>query len=109
MVGLLLRQSYLQTKELAGAQLPSESRSLDLDGDYVQASLSILSLVLAIYLAGFMIALPVFTVIYLRMHKESWMLSLGLALLLSAGTYLLFVRLLSIPLYPGVVSSGSVF
>ena len=109
MVGLLLRQTYLQTKELAGAQLPSDIRSLDLDGDYVQASLSILSLVLAIYLAGFMIALPIFTVIYLRMHKESWMLSLGLALLLSAGTYLLFVRLLSIPLYPGVVSSGSIF
>jgi len=108
MVGLLLRQSYSQFKELAGAQVLIDSRSLGLDGDYLKASLSILSLVLAIYLVGFMIALPVFTVMHLRMHKESWMLSLGLALLLSAGTYIVFARLLSIPLYPGVVSSGSI-
>ena len=108
MVGLLLRQSYSQVKELAGARLLFDSRSLGLDGAYLKASLSILSLVLAIYLVGFMIALPVFTVMHLRMHKESWMLSLGLALLLSAGTYIVFARLLSIPLYPGVVSSGSI-
>ena len=74
----------------------------------MRAALSILCLVLGIYLVGFTLVLPVFTVVYLRIHKESWMLSLSLALVLSVTTYFLFAQLLSVPLYPGVLLGGSI-
>ncbi len=106
MIGLLSRELYSQTKQFTWAQVKSELRP----GQYassMRASLSILCLVLGIYLVGFTFVIPVFTVVYMRIHKESWMLSLSLALLLSLTIHFLFAQLLSVPLYPGILLGGS--
>jgi hypothetical protein len=64
-----------------------------------------IALVLAIYLIGFYIAIPVFCFIYLKRHSRNWITSL-----LVAGTFVLFIylvfnTLLKTTLYRGVIFS----
>jgi hypothetical protein len=61
-------------------------------------------LAVAILLFGFWLTIPVFVIVFLRTHeRESWRLTLGLALGVWAALYLVFDRLLEILVHRGFV------
>jgi len=58
----------------------------------------------AIYLFGFMVGIPLFIFLFLKLWaKESWTLSIGLALAVSIVVYVAFVYLLRVPLHSGLL------
>lgn len=62
------------------------------------------ALAVSIILFGFWLTIPVFVIVFLRAHeRESWRLTLGLSLGVSATLYLIFDRLLEIILHQGFV------
>ncbi len=56
-----------------------------------------------IFTAGFLIAIPVFTLAYMRIKKESWLLSTLSSIGLTAGVYLAFVIGTESYLYEGLL------
>ena len=63
----------------------------------------VLLLVLMIWIAGFLITIPVYTLLFMRVMKESWRLSILFAVSGFAVLYLLFGVTLHIELYPGLL------
>ena len=63
----------------------------------------ILGFVLLIFLFGFLIAIPVFTLFFMRYHKESWILSLSCAVGLCVSVYFAFVVIAKATLYEGLI------
>lgn len=61
---------------------------------------------LAIYILGFYIAIPVFTISYLKWHRRSWIVSIIFACSTLALSYLIFEQLLKVPLFPGLIFGG---
>ena len=56
----------------------------------------------AIYFLGFLVAIPLFLFLFLKIWaKESWLLSLVLAAIVSGVVYFAFVYILSVPLHTG--------
>jgi hypothetical protein len=57
-----------------------------------------------IYLLGFMVGIPLFLFLFLKLWaKESWVLSIGLAAVVTIVVYIAFVYLLRIPLHGGLL------
>lgn len=57
-----------------------------------------------IYLLGFMVGIPLFLFLFLKLWaKESWVLSIGLAVAVSVVVYIAFVYLLRVPLHGGLL------
>jgi hypothetical protein len=63
----------------------------------------ILGFVVLIFLFGFLIAIPVFTLLFMRYHKESWILSLSCAVGLCVSVYIAFVVIAKTILYEGLI------
>jgi len=58
----------------------------------------------AIYFLGFLVAIPLFLFLFLKLWaRESWKLSLCLSGLVVGITYFLFIYILRVPLHPGVI------
>jgi len=58
-------------------------------------------LLLAIYLVGFIIAIPLFIFSYLKLNGRKWLLSVGMAVVMTMFIYVIFVVALKVDLYPG--------
>jgi len=58
-----------------------------------------------IYLFGHLIAIPLFTLLYLRSRKEKWVISILFAVVMTVGVYLVIVVGTKTPLYQGVLVS----
>jgi hypothetical protein len=58
---------------------------------------------LMVYLVGFLITIPLYTVIFMRSQKDSWVLSLSVAFGLWLTIYLVFVVLAKISLYDALL------
>ena len=57
-----------------------------------------------VFLAGFLVAIPLFLFLFLRLHaRESWLLSLVLPLCVGAVVYGAFVFILRVPLEGGLL------
>ena len=57
-----------------------------------------------VFLAGFLVAIPLFLFLFLRLHaRESWLLSLVLPLCVGAIVYGAFVFILRVPLESGLL------
>lgn len=63
----------------------------------------LIGFVLGTYLFGHLIAIPLFTFLFLKAKKESWALSATYAVLLLAGVYLAIVVGVKTPLYTGLL------
>ncbi|MDI7260714.1 MAG: tripartite tricarboxylate transporter TctB family protein [Thermodesulfobacteriota bacterium] len=63
----------------------------------------ILCFVASIFLLGFLTAIPLFTIIYMRFKRESWLLSLSCAAGLWLTVYLAFVVAAKTTLYEGLI------
>jgi len=112
----------LPTLVLAVAQLVIDARGtrrpaaagqigeipLDVPPDVVrQRSILILAtifgFVVAIWLLGFLIAIPLVTLLYMKATGESWALAVGLAVATVVIFYFMFVWWLNIPIPPGLL------
>ncbi len=60
-------------------------------------------LLVLIFVAGFMLAIPIFTLAYMRFKQETWLLSALCSLGLTAGVYLAFVIGTESYLYEGML------
>jgi hypothetical protein len=71
------------------------------------AFMLILSLFIFILLLGFLIGIPLFTFLYLKIYgREKWPISLVVAFLVWATLYGFFVRMMNIPFPDGWVQHG---
>lgn len=59
---------------------------------------------LAIYLAGFLVAIPLFTIPYLKLHGRRWLPSVTIAVVMPIVLYVLLTYPLGVDLYPGLIS-----
>ena len=57
----------------------------------------------SILLLGLSVAIPIFTILYMRFHKEKWLLSFACAAGLWLTIYLAFSVIAKIALYDGIV------
>jgi hypothetical protein len=62
-------------------------------------------LALFVWLLGLVIALPLFTFMYIKMQGERWMWAISLSLLMLAVVYIGFGYLLGVVLYEGLIFS----
>jgi hypothetical protein len=65
----------------------------------------LIGFVLGTYLFGHYVAIPAFTLLFLKSRKESWVLSLSCAAAVTAGVYLAIVLGTRTPLYEGLLFS----
>ena len=63
----------------------------------------IVSLLLAIYLIGFQVGVPLFCFLYFKVHHQPWLLSISLTALIGAIIYGVFIICLEIPFYKGIL------
>ena len=55
------------------------------------------------YILGFLIAIPLFTLAYLKLHGRGWLISLGFAAVVAGFIYLTFELGLKAQLHPGLI------
>ncbi len=60
---------------------------------------------LMIYIVGFILAIPLFLFLYLKLHGSGWLRSLGLAAGMVIVIYSLFTLAMKMHFYPGVLFS----
>lgn len=70
---------------------------------FLNIVLWILGFACLIFLFGFMVAIPVFTFVYMFSKRESWIVSLSCAVGLGVSIYLAFVVVAKSSLYEGLV------
>ena len=75
------------------------------DCAYLKAMLWIGALFIAIYLLGFKISAPLFNILYLKSHGETWRFSVGFSVIVWGSLIILFGLLLHIPFYKGILFS----
>ena len=70
-------------------------------GPYLGAIAWVMGLFVALYLLGFVAAVPLFTVLFLKANGESWFFSIGLSVLVWGAFFFIFVYVLEVGLYEG--------
>ena len=70
---------------------------------YAQTGLWLLGLFAVIVIFGFLIAVPLFLLSYMIFHKTKWYISLSITVVTSAILYSVFVVLLNMNMYPGLL------
>ncbi|MFC1893577.1 tripartite tricarboxylate transporter TctB family protein [Chloroflexota bacterium] len=95
-----------ERRETKGEENPIETKSAGVRGSarvYLRASTWILGLVIGTYLVGLVITFPLFTLAYLKTHRERWFLSIGVSLAILVLIYGIFGMVLRVPLYKGIL------
>lgn len=60
---------------------------------------------LAIYLLGFVVATPLFTLSFLKLHGRGWLMAVGYTAIITVLTYVVFELALRASLYRGLIFS----
>ena len=95
---------YIFTAENRKDEPGSPVAETDRDKMSLLAAVSwIAGLALMIWILGFIIALPLFTFIYVKLNGEMWRWAAMLSAAMLAIVYICFVVLLRMPLYEGLV------
>ncbi|MDP2269060.1 MAG: tripartite tricarboxylate transporter TctB family protein, partial [Deltaproteobacteria bacterium] len=86
----------------------NNSGPADIAGPHAKKTLPVMMgwmalLVTMIWILGFLITIPVYTILYMKSMRESWRLSIIFAISGFAILYLLFVVCLNMELYPGLI------
>jgi len=68
---------------------------------YLKAIFWVLGFLIFLYLFGFLVSAPLFTVAYLKTHGESWKFSLGLSIAAWGIFFIIFIYALHVRLYEG--------
>lgn len=73
------------------------------DRGYLTAILWILGLLLSLYLLGFVVVIPIFTILYLKTHGESWWFSITLSAIGWGFLFAVFAFGLKMSFYEGLL------
>ena len=68
---------------------------------YLRALLWVLALFVSLYLIGFLITIPLFTLFYLKTHGEKWRFAIGLSVILWGIFFATFILGLKVSLFKG--------
>ena len=71
------------------------------DRDYLKAISWVLGFVVFLYFFGFLVSVPLFTILYLKTHGESWRFSIGLSVVAWGIFFATFIYALHVRLYAG--------
>ena len=71
-------------------------------GQYVLEAAWMAGFALAIYLLGFIVAIPLYICAYMKLHGTKWPVAVITGVLMAAFSYGIFVLALEMKLYPGV-------
>lgn len=88
-------------REARGAQ---QRASFNL-GAYLPGIAWLLAILPMIYLAGYLITVPLYMFLYLKLHGERWPLCIAVTLLVALVLYFAFIVALGIPFYEGLLFS----
>ena len=98
---------FLKTMEKVHQEVVVEKKEKKTDKEAALALLHsvawIIAFVVLVYLLGFLIAIPLFTVLYMRAKGDSWVLSGSVAVGLWLTTYLAFIVFAKISLYDALI------
>ena len=72
-------------------------------GRYLWIGAWIVGFSVAIYLVGFLIAIPVFILSYLKLDRAGWLIATGIAGVTTVFLYVVFELLLQVHLYRGLL------
>lgn len=81
----------------------NEVAGKDAFSNYVAVMVWIAGLLLTIYLVGLLVGFSLFTFIYLKLHRQSWLLSIILTVVMAAVVYGGFVLGFKMQLYTGLL------
>ncbi len=69
--------------------------------EYIVETAWMVGFALAIYFAGFLVAIPVFACFYMKSHGTKWSVAAVTAVLLDLFCYIIFIWVLDMRIYPG--------
>jgi hypothetical protein len=64
---------------------------------------SLVAFIVILGLMGFLVAIPLYAFIYLKVHHRSWVFAMIVSLVLDAAIYFLFVSWFKVSLYQGIL------
>ncbi len=99
LAGIALVRDLISKKDTRG---PEEETPLSI---YWRTGLWILALALGIYIIGFLIAIPIFIILYLKKHDTKWLKSIIVGAITTTLLYLAFEVALKVDLYRGLLFS----
>jgi hypothetical protein len=98
----IVREVRAQAEPKGEPHEPEASRK-DTFRKHLAAPAWMAALLLIIYSAGLLVGCPLFTFLYLRLHRQGWLLSINVSLVILAVLYGGFVVGLQISLYRGLL------
>ena len=104
MAALAVAQIIKETR--AKAELPQQGEKVSgkgIFGKYLAVPAWMVALLLIIYLIGLLMGFPLFIFLYLKLHHQSWLLSIVMTLVTIAVIYGGFVIGFKIPLWEGLL------
>ena len=99
----IMKKVEVSTDEEEGAKKKEKLSPEEKRSRFFGAVGWILGFVLMIYVFGFLISIPIFTVLFMRVKRESWVLSLSCSAGLLLGVYVAFVKLSQSTLHEGLL------
>ncbi|MBI4320521.1 MAG: tripartite tricarboxylate transporter TctB family protein [Chloroflexi bacterium] len=107
--GTILAGSLLQRRKLVRLQrcdgVGEESIATGGVRAYLVSGMWVLGFFLAIYLLGFLIAIPILVVAYTKTYGATWWAGAASAIITVVGVYAIFYQLLNVNMYGGLVLS----
>lgn len=79
------------------------SKLRGINNKYLKTVLAVVVLFICLYLFGFMIAAPAFTIFMLRSNGESWRTSVGLSVFFWVIFFSIFMYALEVQIYKGMI------
>jgi hypothetical protein len=95
----------IMTSRKGGFYGEQKQKAGQLGPEHLSIGLWMVTTMLMLWIAGFMGTVVLLPFIYLRLHKESWKLSVFLSGGCGLFFYLLFGVALKMPLYPGMIGA----
>lgn len=71
--------------------------------DYLKLASWVIGLILGIYLVGLVIAIPIFVLVYLKVHREKWFISISISVAMFLLVWGFFDVLLHVSLFRGIL------
>jgi hypothetical protein len=95
------REAKDSTGETINEQMGLEDTS-DIRGDMVGFAW-LMGMIVSTYLVGFLVSIPLFVLIYLKTHGINWLMSSIMAVIAVAFTHIVFVKVMQVQLYDGLI------
>jgi len=105
-----LRKELFKARQIAGETGSGEKVSAtEASGEFRKYLLVlgwVAGFIFAVYIVGFLVSIPLFMFLYLKLHGQKWRISIIMPIIAIAFVYLIFVVLLKLVLFPGIVFGG---